>query len=442
MTHRRLDTRPVEIYGISGAKGHGKDTFCNLILENVTSGKTNGWNKFSVFHFADDLKQMASRIFNIPLGSFIDPQKKEVPFDIPLDLDLFVPAMAKETALPILPRGLIARTPRDIMQLFGTEYVRSIQDDYWICRTIDKIRSEKRVLIPDTRFVKEADKIKAINGRIIEIIRIDLPDSGDRHSSETERSRLTPDLVIGVRTGDLSLPTRVAHLIAMGKFNSAKRYDYRAAKNAILAYQSGSSLETSSKLLGENHKDPYCLKNILEYYGIPFRKRTESRVEHKVIDGIVCKWCSKCSSWKRLGEFNNNTRSWDRLSSKCAVCASNWQKSRYVSYSRSDNLKVIFSNSQRSAKYRNIEFKITIENVEELFSKQGGKCFYSGRNLELEPGSPNKLTIDRIDSIKGYVYGNVVLCSYTINMMKRAMSVREFSDTVCELAKNSSSWLL
>jgi hypothetical protein len=434
MTHRKSSTRVLELYGISGAKGHGKDTFCNLVLEN-SRGKS-----FDVLHFADDLKKMASRIFSIPFECFIDPSKKEIPFKIPLELDLFVPAMVTETGLPIVTKGFVAKSPRDVMQLFGTEYVRSIQDDYWICRTISKIAASKKAIIPDTRFVKEADGIRSIHGKIIEIIRIDLPESGDLHSSETERSLIKPDLVVGVRTGDLSLPIRVAKLIAMGKFSSAKRYDYRAAKEAILAYQNGNSLEDSAKILGENHKDPYCLKNILTYYGVPIRRQNATRVAHKIYDNVPYKWCGTCSDWKILGEFNSNTKSWDGLAGLCRLCASQHNKSRYLAYSKIDTLRRIFDNAKRSSKYRDIYFDISLEILESIFTKQEGKCFYSGRNLEFEPGARDKLTIDRIDSSKGYTVDNIVLCSYIINMMKRSMSIKEFSDTVIELAQRADLW--
>jgi hypothetical protein len=140
--------------------------------------------------------------------------------------------MASSTNLPIRTAGLKAKNPRELMQLFGTEYVRRIQDDYWINRTLSKIQTEP-TLIPDTRFLKEANGIKALNGKIIEILRIDATDSGDAHSSETERSLIIPDLVVGVKTGDLSLPQKVAELIANGQFNSTQVFDYRYIKSAL-----------------------------------------------------------------------------------------------------------------------------------------------------------------------------------------------------------------
>ena len=46
-----------QIYGILGERGVGKDTFSNLIVDLNPS--------FKVMHFADPLKRMASKIFNL-----------------------------------------------------------------------------------------------------------------------------------------------------------------------------------------------------------------------------------------------------------------------------------------------------------------------------------------------------------------------------------------
>ena len=445
MTHRKNSTRPIEVYGISGGKGHGKDTFCGLILKHSADWYTQRkWEvqsqTFKVLHFADDLKRMASKIFGIPLESFIDPDKKEVRFEAPIDLDLFVSAMQSETGLSIEKHELMACSPREVMQRFGTEYVRGAQDDYWVSLTLGKIGKSKRVLIPDTRFVNELQGVMSVGGRIIEVVRVDVHKEPDNHSSETERSKFNPDLVVGVRTGDLSLPNRVARLIATGKFQSALRYDYRSAQKAISEYQSGKSLEESARLLGENHKDPYCLRNILEYYGVPIRKKDPKRIGHKMVEGVPHKWCSFCTTWLPLGEFNYNSKSWDSLAGLCRTCASDLNKGRYLKHTRRDTIARVLQASKSSASYRDIPFSLNLEAIQATWDKQEGRCFYSGQALTFEPGSPHKATLDRVDSTLGYTPENVVFCSYTVNMMKRSLTLNEFGVIVRELASRSDSW--
>lgn len=62
---------------------------------------------------------------------------------------------------------------------------------------------------------------------------------------------------------------------------------------------------------------------------------------------------------------------------------------------------------------------IDLKFIEELLAKQNNKCYWYNTELELDSldGSrnPSKLTIDRLDSTKGYSKDNVVLTSYAAN---------------------------
>jgi hypothetical protein len=225
---------------------------------------------FHVTHFADALKKMAGQIFGLTDAQMNDPMLKEVLLEVPIEMDLYIDAMCRETGLKIQPAKKLAKSPRELLQFFGTEYVRQAQDDYWIQRLLVDVSGLQRVLVPDTRFLNEAKALKAAGGLIIKVFRIDLA-SADGHASETEMAQIEPDLLIGVRTGDLSLPARIANLIALGKFSAAKKYDYRTGQQAVQAYLSGKSLEESCVLLGQKHKDTYVLKNLLNYYKVDAR---------------------------------------------------------------------------------------------------------------------------------------------------------------------------
>lgn len=418
MTYRTIANRRREVYGIAGEKGHGKDTFARLVLEYGPS--------FEVLHFADDLKRIAGRVYGLTDEQMNNPALKEAPLDKPVEMDLFIDALRSETGLPIQPRGKVGRSPREVMQYLGTEYMRSIQDDFWVQKVLQKIGTKRCFLVPDTRFPNEGDGLRSVGGLIIKVLRIDAPSSGDRHASETEMSKIQPDLLVGVRTGDLSLPRRVAKLVALNKFESAQRYDYNRAKEAIAAYVSGKSAEESARLLGANHKDPYCLYNILDYYGIPRRRQAPTRIPHQMVNGLECKVCGKCGLPKPIAEFNDCTKAWDGLSSLCRPCAAQANKDRYQKYSRNNTLKAIFSQSRKNAQYRGIEFGLTFEEFETLWAAQKGVCAYSGRTMTTDLHDPHKVTIDRKDSTKGYTPDNVALCCLVANLMKRDLSMTEF----------------
>lgn len=92
-------------------------------------------------------------------------------------------------------------------------------------------------------------------------------------------------------------------------------------------------------------------------------------------------------------------------------------------------------NWRHGAKTRGFEFRITVEDVVKLLEKQGGKCFYSGVELAFEPNKNNTLSLDRIDSQKGYTIENVVLCQTAVNLMKLDLTLEEFKELVLMLAQ-------
>ena len=437
--HQKTSLKPVEIYGIAGRKGHGKDTFANLIIEASAKQRFAHTKRlgatFRITHFAKVLKRMAARIFSINELRFNDPSLKETLFDFPIDMDIYLDIMRQETGLQdIKPLKKIANNPRELMQFFGTEYVRSIQNDYWIQRLIGDVFGDRRILVPDTRFLNEAEALRKIGGLIIKVVRIDSFNNSDSHASETEMDKIEPDLLLGIRTGDLSLPQRVANLIATGKFRAAKKYDYRTAQTSIKTYLSGKTLEESSIFLGQNNKDPYVLKNILDYYKIDYgnrRKRDSNRIEHRLIDGSICKLCGRCKKWISVKHFNASSQSWDLLHGFCRICASDDNTRLYKKYNNS--LESIFNITKRSAKYRGKSFNLTLKQIQSLWDKQKGICYYSGVEMTTETNNPNKLTIDRMDSTKGYELDNVALCTYRVNLMKREMTITEFKDIITTL---------
>lgn len=82
------------------------------------------------------------------------------------------------------------------------------------------------------------------------------------------------------------------------------------------------------------------------------------------------------------------------------------------------------------------EFSITIEDAWEKFKEQDGKCALSGISLSLKATKGNykekTASLDRIDSSKGYIEGNIQWVHKTLNAMKRDFSDECFIE-FCEL---------
>lgn len=92
-------------------------------------------------------------------------------------------------------------------------------------------------------------------------------------------------------------------------------------------------------------------------------------------------------------------------------------------------------------KRKTLEFDITIEYLQELLEKQNFKCALSGLDISDKPiGSRNRklrtFSLDRIDSSKGYVVGNVQWVHKTIQKMKMDLQQEEFIYFCQQVSRN------
>lgn len=95
---------------------------------------------------------------------------------------------------------------------------------------------------------------------------------------------------------------------------------------------------------------------------------------------------------------------------------------------------------QRNAKKRGLEFDLNIEYVWKLYERQCRKCSLSGLPIGFNYsfGSKRKqqtASIDRIDSTKGYIEGNIQICHIDVNIMKRDFS-NDYFIKLCGLVAN------
>lgn len=118
--------------------------------------------------------------------------------------------------------------------------------------------------------------------------------------------------------------------------------------------------------------------------------------------------------------------------------SSNWWKERF-----SEEELFLFSklkNLVTKARLRTKEFdpEVDWEYLFDLWSDQNGLCVYSGLPLSVEANHPHTISLDRIDSSKGYVRGNLQLVSATVNRMKQEFSEELFL-FMCEQITNNKS---
>lgn len=187
----------------------------------------------------------------------------------------------------------------------------------------------------------------------------------------------------------------ISKLIGMS-YNTVKKYFKDNIKEDLLNNSSPIKLDLEGKL--ENSE--YGLK----YVGA--RK-----------DTYKCQYC---------GEENPDLF-YSHNHSTCKKCI---EKRRTTSL-LSDMARKLLSNSKRSYSHRpNINgYDLTKEYIQELLEKQEYKCYYTGVDLKIGDKLTNP-TLDRIDSSKGYIKGNVVVCTEIANIMKNDLSIPEIKHQI------------
>jgi hypothetical protein len=86
-----------------------------------------------------------------------------------------------------------------------------------------------------------------------------------------------------------------------------------------------------------------------------------------------------------------------------------------------------------SARKRSFVFRLTLKDILSLLEKQRNRCEYSGQRLIYKPGHVMTVSLDRVDSSKGYTKDNVIACGHYINLMKIDLSFKEFKKMVAKV---------
>lgn len=144
------------------------------------------------------------------------------------------------------------------------------------------------------------------------------------------------------------------------------------------------------------------------------------------------KHCSTCGEYKGLEDF---TSSKSQASGKMSYCKScnNARNKRYrkVEATLESAAKRVYSYLCRRVRVKGHDLNFDYKYLVELYETQKGLCVYTGDMLELNAGYSNTLSVDRVDSSKGYTKDNVVLTTWEVNNCKQDLELKDFV-TLCE----------
>lgn len=158
------------------------------------------------------------------------------------------------------------------------------------------------------------------------------------------------------------------------------------------------------------------------------------------------KCCGRCGEEKPLTEFYKRTdrgSNTPKYKSVCKGCHRQYvalQKKTYTAL-HYRNLDSRFKNlltKARTRRTKEVSSTLTPDYLKGLWETQQGLCAYSRVPLQLEANHPHAISLDRVDSNKGYQEGNLQLVSASVNRMKQEFGEVFFLNLCCQIANNLS----
>lgn len=181
------------LFLIAGKKRSGKDTVAKILIEELGG---------EAVALADNLREMCSAVFRVPMNYFTDDDKKEKEFPLPVeftiensfDLEYWCTdrnGFSKDQVAGKFTKfiGTAFKTPRAILQVVGTEMVRECVDDYFHCKVLDRRigcgeEQLENVFVTDCRFKNERAYFDGI--KVLVVNPAENVTAEDLHASEQE----------------------------------------------------------------------------------------------------------------------------------------------------------------------------------------------------------------------------------------------------------------
>jgi hypothetical protein len=160
------------------------------------------------------------------------------------------------------------------------------------------------------------------------------------------------------------------------------------------------------------------------------RKKIKEKLDALLLNDF--KKCSSCKQTLSKNQFNRSKHNFDGFKSQCVKCRSEKSKQGHLIRREKRWAALLISSAKKHSKIVNREVTITEEWVLELFNSQQGKCYWTGVPLLITktPKHPQKPSLDRIDSEKGYTPDNVILTSFSMNFARNSNSFEDFKQFI------------
>lgn len=167
-------------------------------------------------------------------------------------------------------------------------------------------------------------------------------------------------------------------------------------------------------------------------------------VKRLFIKGKNATWLCRCECGKEVAVSRCSLRAGTTKSCGCLQRRLGNNSPHWKGYQQIPGR--LWSSILNGARSRDIKVEVTIEDVWNIFNAQQGRCALSGIELKFAPRS-NRTTdqqtasLDRIDSLKGYIPGNVQWIHKILQHMKSDHTQQQFVEWCTAIAIHQNQGL-
>jgi len=158
--------------------------------------------------------------------------------------------------------------------------------------------------------------------------------------------------------------------------------------------------------------------------------------------GADKRWYKKCPSCGELQSYlrRNYAIASHNENKECKSCSnSRPENNQHKGWIKGILRHSFFEKYRMQAALRNLLWDIDAEYLADLLIEQDYKCALSGWDIDAMEINNNSASLDRIDSTKGYVKGNVQWVHKMVNMCKQQYTQEQFV-SMCISIANKVKW--
>ena len=194
-----------------------------------------------------------------------------------------------------------------------------------------------------------------------------------------------------------------------------------------------------------NINSKYCSKSCATTCTKEIKRKEKQKILLNSNGDLLCNTCKK---YKNMNDFNRTKSFIDRFQREYSCKECNYKRKQKANFESGENIPAFIRKAFNSCKYRysksnkNLNFDITVEDIFNKIKEQNGNCAILGIKMtyfRVRGKIHTNMSVDRIDSSKGYIKSNIQLTCHIANIMKMDLSMKDLIKYSKLIIKNNKN---